>query len=686
MDDSGKRTGRRSRVACKPCNQRKIRCDVTQIGPPCTNCQHETAVCEILPRKKHRPRMSRAAITRTEETQTIANSGDKTTDATTDTDGVLPDDSACSYIGDTRGPRQSVYELCHPGVPQEAHQSPASIEPGKITGTGTNLRPHEIEYIRNEGGFATIPTGVCDELIRCYFHHVHFFQPVVEAPSFLNEYVQNGTNNISPVLFWSMLLAATNYADIEVLQRAGFESRKAMKRAMYKRAKAFYDVDRRTDKLVLIRSVLLMSFWYTDAQDHTGASHWIGIAITLAQGIGIHRCSNSQTRNNHPSSSEHQRLTRRLWWTCLLRDRWVSLAKGRPMRIHDEDCDALFPCPDDVLHELQLVSAEARQRFIPPDLDCLAEMWVRLVRTSFVLGRILRAHYRLKAPKASVEEIDGLASELLECHQSEPTVMYAASDTVRNHEYHLQVFYQFVNSCPVFVSYLTYARASVTVLYRPYILNSPSSFPENSSATWQKVAQNRAREAASVTNQTLEKMIELDLVKSIKPMFITSLIPAMQIHLFDCKSSSLLQANLAKNRLNLCLLFLESLRDTYWSAGVMYRLFDRAQAILTNHNNNGAQGFNTPKRITPPSVINQIGQEENNGPTTEIMTPNLAQYMPNGAADITGGFDTHYSADFNALEQLLSPGFALSDQSQGLFTDFPGNGMDGELPLNLYNM
>ena len=125
----------------------------------------------------------------------------------------------------------------------------------------------------------------------------------------------------------------------------------------------------------------------------------------------------------------------------------------------------------------------------------------------------------------------------------------------------------------------------------------------------------------------------------------------------------------------------------------MYRLFDRAQTILTDHNNNRSQGLNTPKRTAPPNVSSQIGQEENNGTTTEIMTPNLAQYMPNGAGtgvlgaeDITGGFDTHYSADFDALEQLLSPGFALSDQAQGLFTDFTGNGMDGELPLSLYNM
>jgi hypothetical protein len=51
----GKNTGRvRSRVACRGCNQRKVRCDVTRTGNPCSNCRHDTAICEVLPRKKHR--------------------------------------------------------------------------------------------------------------------------------------------------------------------------------------------------------------------------------------------------------------------------------------------------------------------------------------------------------------------------------------------------------------------------------------------------------------------------------------------------------------------------------------------------------------------------------------------------------------------------------------------------------
>lgn len=43
-----------------------------------------------------------------------------------------------------------------------------------------------------------------------------------------------------------------------------------MKTSMYARAKCLYDLDHGTDKLILIQSVILMGFWYTDPQDHTG--------------------------------------------------------------------------------------------------------------------------------------------------------------------------------------------------------------------------------------------------------------------------------------------------------------------------------------------------------------------------------------------------------------------------------
>ncbi|KAJ5611175.1 hypothetical protein N7510_007894 [Penicillium lagena] len=654
---------RRARAACSACNRRKVRCDVTQTGIPCSNCQHEAAVCEVLPRKKHRPRISRVRATE----------GDHSTlNSTTAEAEILPDDSACSYIGDTRGPRQSVYELCHPRVPQEGHQSP--IAPGSSTNTSPVRPQHELDYIHNEGGFAKLPSDVYHELLRCYFYHVHFFFPVVQAPLVLEDYNENENLDKNPLLFWSMMLAATNFIDKEVCQRAGFSSRKAMKKAMYTRAKCFYDLDRGTDKLILIQSVLLMSFWYTDAQDHTGSWHWVGIAITLAQGIGIHRCAETQARHNSQFvPQERQSLTHRLWWTCVIRDRWLSLAKGRPMRIHDEDCDVSLPRSEDVLNELQIIPPEVRHKLIPADADSLAPMWVQLVKISAALGCILRTHYRLKGPKPGTEDIDELTTSLHNC-QPDMTTVYDASDTILLHEYHLQLFYQ----------------ASVTVLCRPYVLNAPASFPINSSAAWQKKMQGRARAAASTTNSIFEKIIELDAVRLIKPMVITSLIPAMQVHLFDCKSSSQLQASLGRNKIQLCMLILDNLRDTYWSAGVMYRLFDRAQRILSNNTGNSSAARQTCGLSSNPEY-SQMDQEQEEVATRDAMN-GFAALTPNGSGTGMLGDEllplgSSARSDFSALEQLLSPGFSLSDnQSQVFFADYTSSVMGEGLSLGLYDI
>ncbi|KAJ5669034.1 hypothetical protein N7462_010104 [Penicillium macrosclerotiorum] len=422
-----------------------------------------------------------------------------------------------------------------------------------------------------------------------------------------------------------------------------------------------------------------MSFWYTDVQDHTGAWYWIGIAITLAQGIGIHRCTSVRTQGNQALSDDRQYIKRRLWWTCVVRDRWLSLAKGRPMRIHDEDCDAIPPGVSDILLELREISPEARQRFIPSNEDQLAPMWVRLVGISSVLGRILRAHYRLNGPKPSVENVDELFATLCEYQSSRTPGSYDINDTVLLHEYHLELFYQ----------------ASMTVLCRPYLLNAPASLPEGSSRTWQKMMQGKARSAASLTNGILEKVIELDAVKHIKPMIITSLVPAMQVHLFDCKSTNSIQASLGRNKLQVCMLVLENLRNTYWSAGVMYRLFDRAQFILANRAKNSS-GLSAVRKneISSHLVSHNVtdpADGDRNG--VNIGASNFANFTPDNSEfsfyseDLPATGSADFTADFGTLEQLLNPGFSLPDvQSQIFFTDYTIDTTAGDLPLDMHNI
>lgn len=182
-----------------------------------------------------------------------------------------------------------------------------------------------------------------------------------------------------------------------------------------------------------------MGFWYTDLQDHTGAWYWIGIAISLSQTLGIHRLQQTTTRGQSFPEAR-QRLVRRIWWTCLLRDRWLSLAKGRPMRIHHEDCDIPLPVAKDILDELSSVALRARSSFIPAESEVLSKMWVRLVKISATLGNILRVHYRANGPTPCIEDISKHAQELKLCAQAD-ALPENPSVILQLHAYQLELFH-----------------------------------------------------------------------------------------------------------------------------------------------------------------------------------------------------------------------------------------------------
>lgn len=211
----------------------------------------------------------------------------------------------------------------------------------------------------------------------------------------------------------------------------------------------------------------------------------------------------------------------------------------------------------------------------------------------------------------------------------------------------------------------------------------------------------RARIAASNTNNLLEGLIELDAIKYLKPMMyralarpfntvlqrlmtalasrITSMIPAMQIHLADCKSTNSLNRGLGRNKLQLCMLVLSNLKATYWSANVMYRLFYRAQTILGDSDGDelkSAKGSNARPRTTiHPDEARDVmdaerqqlpQQDQKNGEHAVTLATSPASAIveqPKQPEQLW--FDI--SPQFTNIEQLLSPGFSLSEDT---FLDF----------------
>ncbi|KFZ15702.1 hypothetical protein V502_05445 [Pseudogymnoascus sp. VKM F-4520 (FW-2644)] len=473
---------------------------------------------------------------------------------------------ALMYIGDQQSASSFVFDLCN-GPSQTSHY----LVP---RGTTRRQRPEDLNYLRLKGCFSVPSQDICEDLIRAYFLHVHPFLPIIDARHFLEDFVSHGYHNINLLLLWSMFFAATNFVDSEVLQKAGYTSRKAMKRAMYQRAKCLYDSDYEEDKVSLIQAVILMAFWYSDMEDRTGAWHWMGIAIGLCQTMGLHRNPRVDTVKQH-LSKETIGLFRRIWWSCFVRDRWLSLAMGRPMRIQIEDCDTPMPTVNDVTKELEGISCPTTRSYLPNGPEKLAGLWVKLLRISDALGTMIRVFYRLKGTKADLKDMKKCEEEILQCALSSEE-KGEEDHTLLFHVHQLQLFYE----------------ATIIVLHRPYLLPRANEMASSEEKSWQALSRQKAKTAATNTNVVLERLIDLDMIKCLKPMTVTALIPAMQIHLLESTSATPLLRSFGTHKLRLCMMVLSELRATYWGADSVYRLFERAEAKLIKHQIKGTAGRN----------------------------------------------------------------------------------------------
>jgi hypothetical protein len=228
-----------------------------------------------------------------------------------------------------------------------------------------------------------------------------------------------------------------------------------MKESMYSRAKVrataisleilltithqcLHFIGGETDHTVLLQSALLLTFYHSEADTHTQPWYWLGVAISLCQSIGLHRCSSAVCETS-PIPKQQQRLWRRLWWTCVFRDRWLSLTMGRPLRINMNDCNTMMPSPDDMLSDfVELPEAAA---YTPRELPLLAEYWVTMIQLTQLLGDTLTLSYQPFGPRPSFQQVEDLERKILSFRLPEN------QETVSNphaifYLYHLHLHYQ----------------------------------------------------------------------------------------------------------------------------------------------------------------------------------------------------------------------------------------------------
>ena len=122
------------------------------------------------------------------------------------------------------------------------------------------------------------------------------------------------------------------------------------------------------------------------------------------------------------------------------------------------------------------------------------------------------------------------------------------------------------------------------------------------------------------------------------------------------------------------MLVLSNLRNTYWSAGVMFRLFERAQFLLSGNADSALTKANRKRHIRSPNrqsvtPINQnvpeARQQQHTNDDPVLPEPEVNLSMNNQ----TMQFLSVESPGFSTVDQLLSPGFTVYDNAyQNFFT------------------
>ncbi|KAK5995337.1 Cutinase transcription factor 1 beta [Cladobotryum mycophilum] len=459
----------RAKHACRECNSRRVKCDVTE-KQPCSNCGISGARCEILPSRRGRyPRRSRrlqqpstsARIesippppvhslydeghTSSEATPplTLATSsntsmnhlpadrpqddrqsnGPPPTPSSTPATGTLffGESNPLTIVSVNNG---SATRSENPGNQKPRFEFPIPSPPhSNSRAEGAGISPATMRYLQDEGALTIPDLQSCLPAIEAYFKWSHPSYPILDRAE-----VTRGlaSMEISRMLLQGILFIGSTYCDDETITAMGFQDRWQAKTTFYTRARLLFHADWEKDGIVLIQSLFLMGFWRGGPAEVRDVRYWLGVVITFAESYGLHRSQVSFTPSTARSmggNSHMARIRRRIWWSIYVRERQAAASLGLPSRIRDEDCDIEPLSPSDLESELSYVDS--------PFGSFTSEhiiYTIKMVEISKLLGKVIDLHFVPGRSPPTANEIEELNKSLQEWRDGLPIVMRRLSE------------------------------------------------------------------------------------------------------------------------------------------------------------------------------------------------------------------------------------------------------------------
>ncbi|KAF3359195.1 Pectin lyase [Verticillium dahliae VDG1] len=546
-------------------------------------------------------------------------------------------------------------------------QLPAFVKP-----LPARIASEDVKYLHTKGALSLPPLPLQTALLQAYVEYVHPYMPLLDLREFLGAVnARDGLcGQVSLFLYQAIMFAATAFVDMKALKEAGYSTRKAARRSFFSKTRLLYDFDYESDRLVLVQALLLMTYWYETPDDQKDTWHWMGVAISLAHTIGLHR--NPATTS---MPLRKQKLWKRIWWSCFMRDRLVALGMRRPTRIKDEDYDVPMLTESDF--EIELLAEE--NHAVPAECTLvrdiamqqeLASMCVAKAKLCICISHMLKAQYSVLIrdkmrpdntvnstmmlfPNKKLDNFESVTSVDLE-------LMAWAEALPQNCQYRPLTPLDVKNGRSTLAVQRTLLHmvyyTTISALHRPQFLPSSPSQAPTASRQVQEMSRLRVRDAAMHITRMASELHHLRLEKFLPTTGVTVILPAMIIHLLEMKNPIAQARDRASRGFKQCKRVMEKLREIYAAADYATGFLDAAlsKAAIDIGAGAGAQAAAVTQqnlKMADPSFGAQTPPPEN----APYMTSSEALFAkPNQVAQATNNTNMVLPQTINAAALDLS--------------------------------
>ncbi|CAG8510545.1 7259_t:CDS:2 [Funneliformis caledonium] len=378
--------------------------------------------------------------------------------------------------------------------------------------------------------FELPPKEICDKLLDAFWNEVHPVMPFFDKQDLMEKYNNLESNHTSVILLYSIFSISAKYVDDPTEGPNPVDASSAGIQ-YYNKAKELLKDEFGNSTISVVQSLLLLASHH---QSHRNSVTWVyvGLAIRLAQDLGLHRDSSQWNFDERQGE-----IRRRVWWACVVADRFTAAGLGRPLAINDADCDVDFPVAGKV----------------PEDDDETIEGWVEILKCNLILGRILNHIYGIKSKSSQENAEHMLASldhELSEWRENLPKKFHYDSTPIH--------YDNISSNRKVFMNLLYYTQQ--ILLHRPHICGPKSKAPSSSIPSLTICTM-----AANNITHILHRAMKDRALKFSWPYMIYSFIIATSMHIINALSGDDRFREVAKHGLRMTLKCLEYMAE-FWFA------------------------------------------------------------------------------------------------------------------------